>query len=90
MVKRFPKDDVPMLLDAFLELLLQETTTMLILAHGWNFSNKVLEPTASIAVVCKISGEYRSRISIDRLTFPINFPSFVLCAMESVEFPFGT
>ena len=51
MVERLPEDNVSMLLDAFFEFLLQETTAMLIFAHRGYLANKILEPTAGIAII---------------------------------------
>jgi hypothetical protein len=61
MVESLPEDDVAMLLDAFFELLLQETTAMLIFAHSGYLANKILEPTASIAVIWVIKVSQKAK-----------------------------
>jgi hypothetical protein len=57
MVEGLPEDNVSMLLDAFFELLLQETTTMLIFAHSGYLDNKIFEPTTSIAIIWRTKAD---------------------------------
>ena len=51
--KGFVEDDVSVFRDTFLQLLLQITTTVLILAQASNFADKVLEAGAGKAVNCQ-------------------------------------
>lgn len=71
-VKSLPEDDVPVFLDPFFELLLQEAAAMLIFAHRWDLADQVFEPAAGIAVVFAINVP----------------PFMLCTTVESVHFPF--
>lgn len=63
MVEGLPEDNIPMFLDTFFELLLQETTAVLVLAHGRYLADQVLKPTSGIAVIYRLFGKQTSYTS---------------------------